>query len=68
MPRGRRAGGPRVLVIVQNMPGAGSLAAARHVYSLAPKDGTAMGVVLFAVIAVLTMSLNGVMNRRRVDA
>lgn len=33
-------------VVVQNMPGAGSLAAARHVYSAAPKDGTAMGVVL----------------------
>lgn len=33
-------------VIVQNMPGAGSLAAARHIHSLAPKDGTAMGVVL----------------------
>ncbi len=33
-------------VIVQNMPGAGSLAAARHLYALAPKDGTAMAVVL----------------------
>jgi tripartite-type tricarboxylate transporter receptor subunit TctC len=28
------------------MPGAGSLAAARHMYALAPKDGTAMAVVL----------------------
>jgi tripartite-type tricarboxylate transporter receptor subunit TctC len=33
-------------VIVQNMPGAGSLAAARHLYSVAPKDGSALGVVL----------------------
>jgi len=33
-------------IVVQNMPGAGSLAAARHMYSLAPKDGTAMAVVL----------------------
>lgn len=33
-------------VIVQNMPGAGSLAAARHIYSVAPKDGSALGVVL----------------------
>lgn len=33
-------------VVVQNMPGAGSLAAARHMYSVAPKDGTAMAVVL----------------------
>lgn len=33
-------------VIVQNMPGAGSLAAARHMYSTAPRDGLALGVVL----------------------
>ncbi len=31
-------------VIVQNMPGAGSLKAANYLYSVAPKDGTAMGV------------------------
>jgi tripartite-type tricarboxylate transporter receptor subunit TctC len=30
-------------IVVQNMPGAGSLRAAQHIYSLAPKDGTAMG-------------------------
>ena len=33
-------------VIVQNMPGAGSIAAARHIYSVAPKDGSVLGVVL----------------------
>ena len=33
-------------VIVQNMPGAGSLMAGRHLYTLAPKDGTQIGVVL----------------------
>ena len=33
-------------IVVQNMPGAGSLTAARHMYALAPKDGTAMAVVL----------------------
>ena len=33
-------------VIVQNMPGAGSLVAARHAYSVAPKDGTHMAIVL----------------------
>ncbi len=33
-------------VIVQNMPGAGSLTAARHLYSIAPKDGTSIGIVL----------------------
>ena len=32
-------------VIVQNMPGAGSLAAAHHLYSVAPKDGTSIAVV-----------------------
>ena len=33
-------------MVVQNMPGAGSLAAARHLYSVAPKDGATMAVVL----------------------
>ncbi len=33
-------------VIVQNMPGAGSLVAARHLYSVAPKDGSHMATVL----------------------
>ena len=32
-------------VIVQNMPGAGSMIAATHLYNAAPKDGTALGVV-----------------------
>jgi tripartite-type tricarboxylate transporter receptor subunit TctC len=31
-------------VVVQNMPGAGSLRAANHIYSAAPKDGTAFGI------------------------
>ena len=29
-------------VIVQNMPGAGSLASVNYIYNIAPKDGTAM--------------------------
>ncbi|MDB5507865.1 MAG: Tripartite-type tricarboxylate transporter, receptor component TctC [Hyphomicrobiales bacterium] len=33
-------------VIIQNMPGAGSLTAARHLYTVVPKDGTQIGVVL----------------------
>src|SRR5262245_58251554 len=33
-------------VIAQNMPGAGSLKAANYLYELAPKDGTALGVVV----------------------
>jgi len=31
-------------VIVQNMPGAGSVKAAGYLYSVAPKDGTAIGI------------------------
>src|SRR5262249_1584701 len=33
----------RPAIVPQNMPGAGSLRAAQHLFSLAPKDGTAMG-------------------------
>ena len=33
-------------VIVQNMPGAGSLVAAKHLYTIAPKDGTQIASVL----------------------
>ena len=32
-------------VIVQNMPGAGSLVAANYLYNLAPKDGTTFGLI-----------------------
>lgn len=37
-------------VIVQNVPGAGSLAAARNLYAISPKDGTQMGVVLSSAL------------------
>jgi tripartite-type tricarboxylate transporter receptor subunit TctC len=33
-------------IVVQNMPGAGSLTASRHLYTLAPKDGLHMASVL----------------------
>jgi len=33
-------------LIAQNMPGAGSLKAANYLYEVAPKDGTALGVVV----------------------
>jgi tripartite-type tricarboxylate transporter receptor subunit TctC len=36
-------GSPQILV--QNMPGAGSLVAANFLYSVAPRDGTVIGVV-----------------------
>src|SRR3977135_4288427 len=32
-------------IIVQNMPGAGSLIAANYLYSVAPKDGSAFGLM-----------------------
>jgi tripartite-type tricarboxylate transporter receptor subunit TctC len=32
-------------VIVQNMPGAGSLVAANHLYNVAPRDGTTFGLI-----------------------
>lgn len=37
-------------VIVQNMPGAGSMTAIRYIESTAPKDGTAVGVFLPGII------------------
>jgi tripartite-type tricarboxylate transporter receptor subunit TctC len=42
-------------VVPQNMPGAGSLNAANHIYNVAPKDGTAMGIITgAAVLAPIT--------------
>ena len=38
-------------VIVQSMPGAGSIKAANYVYTVAPKDGTALGI--FSVGALI---------------
>jgi tripartite-type tricarboxylate transporter receptor subunit TctC len=32
-------------VVVQNMPGAGAINAANHLYAVAPKDGTVIGIV-----------------------
>src|SRR5262245_63287068 len=32
-------------VVPQNMPGAGTLNAANHIYNVAPKDGTAIGLI-----------------------
>jgi tripartite-type tricarboxylate transporter receptor subunit TctC len=36
-------------VVVQNMPGAGSLKAANYLYEVAPRDGTALGVVVESI-------------------
>ena len=52
-------GQPRI--VVQNMPGAGSLRAASHVYNVAPKDGTVISLTRAPVIAPLL----GSARRRR---
>jgi len=41
--RAHIAGNPTI--VVQNMPGAGSLVAANYIYNVAPKDGTVFGAV-----------------------
>ena len=43
-------------VIAQNMPGAGSITAASHMYSAAPKDGTQLGHVLPGAIVDALLS------------
>jgi tripartite-type tricarboxylate transporter receptor subunit TctC len=37
-------------VLVQNMPGAGSLTAASYLYNVAPQDGSVMGVLVPAIL------------------
>ncbi len=37
-------------VVVRNMPGAGGLVAANHLYNLAPKDGTTLGLFASSVL------------------
>lgn len=37
-------------VVVTNMPGAGSLVAARHIFSVAPRDGTYIGAIYASAI------------------
>ncbi|MEA2988525.1 MAG: hypothetical protein QOG83_1236, partial [Alphaproteobacteria bacterium] len=50
-------GQPRI--VVQNMPGAGSLRAASHLYNVAPKDGTVISLTRAPVIAPLLGSTGG---------
>lgn len=45
---GRHLGGflpGRPAIVVENMPGAGSLRAANFIYNVAPKNGTALGII-----------------------
>jgi tripartite-type tricarboxylate transporter receptor subunit TctC len=46
---GRHIAG-RPTIIPQNMPGAGSIRAANYLYNVAPKDGTAIGMVDEAIL------------------
>jgi tripartite-type tricarboxylate transporter receptor subunit TctC len=50
-------GQPRILV--QNMPGAGSVRAASHIYNIAAKDGTVISLTRAPVIAPLLGSTGG---------
>ena len=46
-------------VVAQNMPAAGSIAAANYLYNVAPKDGTAIGIVSQGVILNEVLGLRG---------
>ncbi len=37
-------------IVVQNMPGAGSVQATNHIYNIAPKDGSMLGIVDGAIL------------------
>jgi tripartite-type tricarboxylate transporter receptor subunit TctC len=45
-------------VVVQNMPGAGSLRAANYIYSVAPKDGTAFGLFARDMVLVSVLGID----------
>lgn len=37
------------VIVIQNMPGAGSMTVAHNIYNVAPKDGTVLGVFSLSV-------------------
>src|SRR4029079_281197 len=47
-------------VIVQNMPGGGSLKAANYVFNVAPKDGTVLGYVTQNIFIEEALGTSGV--------
>ncbi|MGE5539147.1 MAG: Bug family tripartite tricarboxylate transporter substrate binding protein [Gemmatimonas sp.] len=51
-------GGPTL--VVQNMPGAASFLAANHVYNVAPKDGTTIGLVQRTILSANVTNQSGV--------
>lgn len=50
-------------VVVSNMPGAGSLRAANYLFNVAPKDGTALGVITPTVALEEVLGTKGVQYR-----
>jgi tripartite-type tricarboxylate transporter receptor subunit TctC len=50
-------------VIAQSMPGAGSFKAANFLYSVAPKDGTAMGIVTQTIALEEALGTKGVLYK-----
>ena len=46
-------------VVAQNMPAAGSIAAANYLYNAAPKDGTAIGIMSQGIILNEVLGLRG---------
>jgi tripartite-type tricarboxylate transporter receptor subunit TctC len=50
-------------IIVSNMPGAGGLRAANHLFNVAPKDGTALGVVSSSLALEEALGTQGVQYR-----
>jgi tripartite-type tricarboxylate transporter receptor subunit TctC len=53
---GHIAGRPQIMV--QNMPGAGSLIMMNHIYNRAPRDGSAMGLPLNGVLIEQRLKLS----------
>ena len=47
-------------IVPQNMPGAGSLKAANYIYSVAPKDGSALGIITQSVAIEEALGTPGV--------
>ena len=47
-------------VVVSNMPGAASIRAANYVYNVAPKDGTALGIVAQSIAEEQLLGMAGV--------
>jgi len=56
---GRQLPGQPV-VVVSNMPGAASLRAANYLYNVAPKDGTALGIVAQSIAEEQLLGMSGV--------